>query len=476
MTQVDLDPLFDHHPYAQYILEKLSEVGYQAVIVGGAIRDLLRGTLEDDYSFSPADTDIDIATSAHTSEVKKHFPKFDFVEVGKRFGVLIVIAPDDQQYEIAHFRSESDYDGRHPGEVKLVNSLKKDVSRRDFTVNGLAVTRQGEVIDYVNGIEDLRKKIIRAIGNPIDRFQEDYLRPLRAIRIYCDIGGEIDPDTYHAIERVAKNIRTISWERIKTELFNILATSNSATGLRLCKDTGLLPEILPEMAKNEGIPQPEKYHPEGDVLEHSFQALEVADKLNYPPLIKLAIFIHDVGKAQAYSHNDKQHLGGHELIGKKLTAEITSRLRLSNKEADKIEWIVGNHMRASILHKMRKAKQVKLVRHNQDKDYSIDEPQNRFHYFFGLLQTVIADSEASAHKEKGWLPAVDQFSNLLPHLQELENLGTARKLINGNDLKRLGMEEGPHLGDVLKEVHELIYAGKIDSHDEALAVAKQKIN
>src|SRR6056297_2554715 len=104
MTQVDLDPLFDHHPYAQYILEKLSEVGYKAVIVGGAIRDLLRGTLEDDYSFSPADTDIDIATSAHTSDVKKHCPKFDFVEVGKRFGVLIVIAPDDQQYEIAHFR------------------------------------------------------------------------------------------------------------------------------------------------------------------------------------------------------------------------------------------------------------------------------------------------------------------------------------------------------------------------------------
>lgn len=476
MTQVDLEPLFNHHPYAQHILETLSESGYQAVVVGGAIRDLLRGRLESEYSFRPAQTDIDIATSAHTTEVKKQFPSFDFVEVGKRFGVLIAIAPDDQQYEIAHFRSESDYDGRHPGNVQLVDSLKKDVSRRDLTVNGLAVTREGEVIDYVNGIEDLQKKVIRTIGNPIHRFKEDYLRPLRAIRMYCDIGGEIEPDTYRAIKQVAKNIGTISWERIKTELFNILGTSNSATGLRLSKNTGLLSEIFPEMAENEGIPQPKKYHPEGDVLEHSFQALEVGDRFNYPPLIKLAIFLHDVGKGQAYYRNNKQHLGGHELIGKKLTDKIASRLRLSNKETDKIKWIVGNHMRASILHKMRKAKQVKLVRHNQDKNYSMDEPQNRFHYFFGLLQTLIADSQASAHKEKGWLPVIDQFSNLLPHLQELENLGTAKKLINGNDLKDLGMEEGPHLGDVLDEIHELIYAGEIDSHNEAMAAAKEMLN
>jgi len=472
MRKIDLDSLFASHPYAAEIFDDLGRCGHRTVIVGGVVRDMLRSEFEKGYTFSPGDADIDIATSANIEQVKDCISGFDFIEVGESFGVLIGVAPDGNEYEIAHFRSESDYDGRKPGRVELVDSLEEDVRRRDFTVNGLAATKDGKVYDHVNGIEDLKNKVIRAIGDPFDRFAEDYLRPLRAIRVCCDIDGAIESDTYAAIKKVSDRITSISWERIREELFKILSTHNSSTGMRLCKECGILDEILPEITENEAIPQPEEYHPEGDVLEHSFLALESADRLRYPPLTKLATFLHDVGKARAFHRNNRKHLGGHELIGHRLAGKIGKRLRLSNKEIDRLTWMVGNHMRGSIIYKMRKAKQVKLIRHKQDKNYSLANPVKRFPYFTDLVRTIIADSEASAHKYEGWLPILSRFSSLLPHLQELENLGTAKELIDGNDLLDLGMEEGPEVGKVLNRVHELIYAGKIDDHESAIRAAK----
>ncbi|MBS3786826.1 CCA tRNA nucleotidyltransferase [Candidatus Bipolaricaulota bacterium] len=475
MPRIDLDQVLAPHPHARELLEDLSRADYRTVIVGGTVRDALLGKYEEDFDFDPETTDIDIATSASPEEIKEVFPEYNFLEVGESFGVLVLVAPDENQYEVAQFRMESDYDGRRPGKVKPAHSLEEDVKRRDFTVNGLALDLDGQVIDLVDGISDLKKKVVRAIGDPLRRFREDYLRPLRAIRVACYLGGEIEAETEKAIEEVASEITSISQERIREELFRILRTPRSGWGLRLCHKTGLLDQILPEMTANEGIPQPEKYHPEGDVLEHSFQGLEVADELEFGPLTKFAVFIHDVGKADAYHNNDKQHMGGHALIGRRKTKEIASRLRLSNEETKKLTWIVENHMRGSVLPKMRRAKQVKLVRSHQDKNFSIDAVTNRFDYFTTLLKTIIADSEASSHGVKGWLPVLQEFSSLLPHLKHLEDLGTARELIDGNDLIELGLQEGPVVGEVLESLHEKIYSGEIETREAALKEAAKLV-
>ena len=475
MPRINLDNVLAPHPYAKDLLEGLSRAGYRSVIVGGTVRDALLGRYEVSYDFDPESTDIDIATSASTDEIKETFPEFDFLEVGESFGVLVLVAPDGNQYEVAQFRTESDYDGRRPGKVKPADSLEEDVSRRDFTVNGLAVGLDGEVIDLVGGIADLKKKIVRAIGDPLRRFKEDYLRPLRAVRIACYLAGQIETETVKAIEEVAGEITSISRERIRDELFRIFETTRSGWGLRLSHDTGLLDQILPEMVANEGIPQPKEYHPEGDVLEHSFQALEVADDLKLPPLTKLAVFLHDVGKAGAYYYNDKKHMGGHASLGRRKTEKIALRLRLSNDEANKLTWLVENHMRGSVLPKMRKAKQVKLVRNHQKEKFSIDDISRRFDYFTSLVATIIADSEASSHGVEGWLPVLKELSTLLPHLQHLENLGTARQLINGDDLINLGLQEGPELGEVLEKLHEMIYAGEIETRSAALEEAAKMV-
>lgn len=475
MDRVDPDELLAAHPPAEEILERLEVAGHQAVIVGGAVRDLLRSRLHDNLSFRPEEVDIDIATSAEMDEIKNLFEDYGFVEVGESFGVLVLVSQEGDQYEVAQFRTESGYDGRKPGDVVPADSLREDVNRRDFTVNGMAMERDGTIIDYVGGIADLKEKKIRAIGDPFERFREDYLRPLRAIRIACYIDGTIERNTEEAIQAVAHRITEISWERIREELFKILETENSERGMRWLRDQDMLTEILPEMAANEGVPQPEEYHPEGGVLEHSFLALGVADRFHFLPLTKLAVFLHDVGKAPAFEKNDGQHLGGHALEGKVLTERVASRLRLSNEETKKLTWIVGNHMRGSILPKMRKAKQVKLVRKNQDANHSLDNPTEKFGYFSDLLRTIIADSQASAHRVEGWLPVLEAFSSLLPHLKHLEELGSARELIDGNDLLELGMEEGPELGEVLKDVHERIFSGDIESRQGALKAAKEII-
>ncbi|MCF7875823.1 CCA tRNA nucleotidyltransferase [Candidatus Bipolaricaulota bacterium] len=476
MPRIDLDRILSPHPYAKKILRVLNEEGFRPVVVGGAVRDALREKFDRCYTFEPAEADIDIASSASPEQVRERFPNFDFVEVGESFGVLILVAPDGRQYEVAQFRTESDYDGRKPGNVEPADSLEEDVGRRDFTVNGLALGEKGEVIDLVGGVEDLKNKVVRAIGDPKKRFKEDYLRPLRAVRISCVLGGEIEARTEKAIKSVAGEITSISWERIREELFQILRSSNSEFGMRQCNNLSLLEGILPELVDNKGVPQPEEYHPEGDVLEHSFQALGVADDLRFPPLVKLAVLLHDVGKSEALRGNDGDHMGGHALIGKKKAEKIATRLRLSNDEKQKLVWLVENHMRGSVLPDMRRAKQVKLIRTNQDRDCSLDDVCGRFDYFTSLLGTIIADSEASSHEVGGWLPVLEEFTGLLPHLLHLEELGTARELIDGNDLKDLGMEEGPGLGEILRGLHEKIFAGELDTRSSALKEAKKMID
>lgn len=475
MHKIDPLPLFEAHPFARDILDRLTEKGRQAVIVGGAVRDALKSQFEPDFKFNPRDLDVDIATDAPVKEIKNLLTDNKLIEIGAQFGVVIVVGPHGNQYEVARYRTEKDYDGRKPLTVQPAPSLKADVKRRDFTVNGLAMEIDGTVLDYVGGIEDLKTNTIRAIGDPYRRFEEDYLRLIRAIRFSCVLGGQIEKQTFEALKETSSKIREISWERIGDEFLKILDSPNSGSGIELMDETGLLREVIPELVDCKGVAQPEKYHPEGDVYNHSLGSLKMGDKLNFNPLIKLSILLHDMGKKEALRQSNGEHTGGHEEIGARKAEKICKRLRLSNKKTRLVRWLIKNHMRGAKLPLMSTAKQVNLIRANQRETHPVEQIADRYPYFTALVQLIIADSQASVHRSRGWLPVVSQTAKLIPHLRDLERQQDAREMIDGNDLLDLGLEEGPQVGRLLAEIHRKIYGGEIRSREEALDEAKQLV-
>ncbi|RPI10467.1 MAG: CCA tRNA nucleotidyltransferase, partial [Acidobacteriales bacterium] len=256
----------------------------QAYLVGGCVRDRLLGREPKDY---------DVATGAPPQRVAQLFP--DARQVGAHFGVMLV-RRGGAEVEVATFRSEHSYeDGRHPGQVKFETDPRLDVLRRDFTINALLQNPEsGEVLDFVGGRADLDARLVRAIGEPELRFREDQLRLLRAVRFAAGLGFEIEPETMAAIRRLAPQIRTVSAERSRDELIRILTEGGARRGLELLDASGLLLELLPEVAAMKGVEQPPNFHPEGDVFEHTMIML---DKMERPPAtLALAVLFHDAGK------------------------------------------------------------------------------------------------------------------------------------------------------------------------------------
>lgn len=475
MIELDTSKLFHHQPSVKIILTRLKESGYRAVIVGGAVRDLLREQLFPQLSIDYSKLDVDIATDAPVQHSQRIFDDFRTVEVGAKFGVLVLIDSKDNEYELARFRTEEDYDGRKPQQVQPTTSLEEDVQRRDFTVNGLALEEGGQIIDYVGGIKDVKSNLINAIGGPYKRFQEDYLRILRAVRFSCQLGATIHPETYQAIKTVAESISSISAERITEEMFGILSSDRSCSGIEMMHDLELLTEILPELEKTIGTPQPEQYHPEGDVFTHSLEALEVADSFNYPPIVKLAVLVHDIGKTDARERHEGQHMGGHSKLGAEICRQIADRWKLSNSQTDQLTWLVTNHMKIGDFPRMNTAKQVRLIQHDKQENISFSHITDRYPSFCNLLRLLVADSEASVHGADGWLPPVKSFVHLLPHLRNLHQKGNAKQLLNGQDLLNMGLEEGPIIGKFLEEIYHQIYSGEISDREEALCKAEQLV-
>ncbi len=471
--RIDVEKIFTRHPFARVILERLTQAGHKAVLIGGIVRDALRTQLEraQEEDFEPKE--VDIATSAMPEEVQKIFKGHRIHEVGKAFGVLKIVSPEGKPYEVATFRTEGEYDGRWPTRVELVRDLKQDVHRRDFTINGLAARPDGQVIDLIGGVDDLRRRVIRTIGDPNERFREDYLRLLRAIRFACHLEAKLAPETSAAIRTHHQGLLRISAERIRDELVALLRTSCSARGIQLLDEHGLLNLILPELLSCKGVPQPERYHPEGDVYTHTLLALEVADRFIKDPLVKLAILLHDIGKPQALKINLGENAAGHDAIGAEMAKEICRRLRLSNSEIRLVEYLVKEHQRIGHFPQMARGKQVRFLKHGEDPTQRIENFPGRFPYFSKLIQLMIADCQASAMRSQGWLPVLQAVKDLLLHVQELEQLTQARKLIDGHDLLRLGVKRGPELGRLLDELYEKIFAGEIRSRTEALAQARK---
>ncbi|MDR5709061.1 MAG: CCA tRNA nucleotidyltransferase [Armatimonadota bacterium] len=421
------------------MVRRLREAGYEAYWAGGCVRDLLLGRTPKDY---------DVATSARPEEVLRLLP--DAIPVGAAFGVVRVRV-GEHWIEVATFRTEGPYlDGRHPAEVHYA-SAREDVLRRDFTINGLLLDPlTGKLIDWVNGQRDLAERRIRTIGDPQQRFQEDRLRMLRAVRLAVELDFAIEPETFAAIRSLADRIRTTSWERIRDELTRILSSPRRAHGLRLLDASGLLAHILPEVAAMKGVPQPLKYHPEGDVFEHTVRVLEALRT----PTVTLAwgALLHDVGKPLTLTWDGRARFPGHDRVGAEVAREICSRLRLSHQETERIVTLVRDHMRLSDLPRMREGKR-RLFFARPD--------------FEELLELYRADCVAS----NGDLTT---YEWILTRCQELrpEDINPPR-LLTGRDLIALGLTPGPIFRELLAAVRDAQLEGRVHSQREALELVRE---
>jgi len=469
LERIDVAAVLSEHPFVEEILARLHRAGHEAVLIGGVVRDGLQHRMGRPVCFPP--DDVDIATSAVPDEIRALFPDRQIIGLGEEFGVLLIVAPAGKSYEVATFRVEGEYDGRWPGKVELVRNLAGDVQRRDLTVNGLAATADGEVIDLVGGVDDLRASRIVAIGDPGQRFAEDYLRMLRAIRFACQIDGRIDEATAAAIAAAAGSIRAISNERIGEEMLRILRLPRAASGLARMDELGLLEPILPELTACKGVPQPEAYHPEGDVFVHTLAAVCVADRFVRDPIVKLAVAVHDIGKPSALERSGGENMGGHCAIGARMARDVGRRLRLSRQDVFRLHYLVRHHMRIADFPAMGRGKQVRFV--SEGERDAGRSPSERFPLFFQLLQVLVADCEASAHRSTGWAPILQETLDVVEHIDHVCGLRRAREIIDGHALMELGVEPGPRLGEILGALHDRILAGQITSRDDARAAARR---
>lgn len=299
-------------------------------VVGGAVRDLMLGREVKDW---------DLASNLTPEEMKKIFPKNSFCE--NVYGTFSIVMPDKEIVEVTTYRTEREYtDNRHPDKVEWGKSIEEDLERRDFTINSIALG-DGGVIDPYNGQKDLDNKIIRAVGDPDVRFTEDALRMMRAVRIACQIEFMIEAETFESIKQNAKLIHKIAGERIRDELFKILSSKNAVDGIKLLKNSGLLQEIIPEILGGEGMKQ--RGHHVYDVFTHSLEALRNCQTND--PITRLATLIHDIGKPVVMKTiNGVNTFFNHDIVGSRIANNIGKRLRLSNKELDKLFRLVRWHM------------------------------------------------------------------------------------------------------------------------------------
>lgn len=314
------------------VLQRLEDYGYGSYLVGGFVRDKLMGRLS---------SDIDIATKARPDEIKEVFKDYKIIEVGRAFGTMKLIAAGNE-YEITTFRADGKYkDKRRPDEITFSDSIYEDLKRRDFTINAIAL-RNDEIIDPFDGKSDISKKIIKAVGNPKERIEEDYLRALRAVRFATTLDFEIDEDLRKAIKENSSNLAYISSERQRAELDKILLSDNPARGIRLLAELDLLDKILPEVARMIGFDQQSPHH-NLDCFEHTMKVLENVPK-DLPT--RLAALFHDTGKPDTFFLDENGHgrFFGHQKISKDLARNRLRELKYPKKTIEEVGFLISRHM------------------------------------------------------------------------------------------------------------------------------------
>lgn len=431
---------------AKEIVARLQEAGHAAFWVGGCVRDFLLGR---------EPQDIDIATDAKPEQVEKLFKRT--IAVGKKFGVIVVLE-GQQQFQVATFRSEENYqDGRRPEKVVFSNA-QADALRRDFTVNALFYDPISKTThDWVGGEKDLRAKIIRTIGKPEERFGEDHLRLLRAIRFAAQLNFEIEPATFAAVKALAPKIKVISAERIRDELLKLFRPPYAARGLDLLRDSGLLPYVFPELVATLTCDQSPNYHPEGSVYNHIRLMLEQLPSAA-PETLPWAVLLHDIGKpptASVDAQNGLIHFYGHEKVGADMAREILNRLRFPKKEIDETVVCVRQHMQFKDVKQMRKATLRRML----------------------LRDTFPLELELHKLDCLGSHRSLEYYDFLVEEAKELEKKPHIRPpLLNGKDLIDLGIKPGPALGELLNEIREKQLSDELKNKRAAITWVKKKIN
>ena len=388
--------------------------------------------------------DYDIATGARPEAVRALFPHH--FEVGAAFGVITVIAPQGM-FEVATFRRDADYnDGRHPERVTFVDA-QEDARRRDFTINALFLDPETDcILDYVGGREDLRAEVVRAVGDAGERFEEDHLRILRAARFAARLNFAIAPETKAAMAVAAPKLQRISAERIREELLKMLTEGGAERAFRIMAQTGVLHEVLPEVAAMDGVEQPAAFHPEGDVLEHTMQALRHLDAPT--PTLAMGVLLHDVGKPNTQEFADRIRFNFHDKVGARMAETICQRLRFSKVDTERIAWLVGQHMRFVHIPDMRESKRRRFFRED-----GFDE----------LAALCRVDALAS----HGMPDGVDKIQ-ASAHALTPEEI-TPEPLLRGRDLIALGYTPGPAFATMLSAVEDAQLEGQLTTSEEARA-------
>lgn len=422
------------------IPEKLAELahifkqnGYSLFLVGGAVRDYVLGRKNHDYDFT---------TDAEPNEVKEMFKRT--IDTGIKHGTVTVLFKGSS-YEITTFRTEGNYtDNRHPDCVKFVKNLDEDLKRRDFTINALAADLfTGEIIDQHNGLDDLDKKKIRAIGNPVERFSEDALRMLRACRFSSKLDFDIEQSTLDAIAKLHKNVLDVSAERINEEFFKLIDGTNPIKALEYMRSTGLMETLFPEIHNTIGVEQG-GFHNE-DVYTHLLLALKRANEMDYPLEVKMAALLHDVGKPSTRAEGkDRYTFYSHEIASEKIVLEILTRLKASNKEKEDISHLVREHM------------------FSYTPDWS-DAAIRRFINRVGVdyLDRLYMLRDADFAATTGDCPdSSERLEELKRRISKELNQNNAKSIkdlkINGNDLMQLGIPKGKEIGKTLSYLLERV--------------------
>jgi poly(A) polymerase len=438
--------------HAVIVIRTLRERGFQAYLCGGCVRDLLLDREPADY---------DVTTDAPPDQVMRIFP--ETYAVGAQFGVVLVPIPKDPSresttrnvspkanvVEVATFRSDvGSSDGRHPDQVRYSNDPREDVARRDFTINGLLMDPiSNEVLDFVGGREDLAARLVRTIGDPEQRFGEDKLRMLRAVRFAARFEYSIDPPTLAAIQKLAPRIVEVSHERVRDELTKVLTEGHARRAFLLLDGSGLLREVLPEISAMKGVEQPPQFHPEGDVFVHTLLLLH---NLPHPcsPTLAWGALLHDVGKPPSFRvAPDRIRFDGHVEVGVKMAEEICRRLRFSNEDTEQILALVNHHMRFAHVTQMKESTLKKFLRMPAFEEH---------------LDLHRMDCQSSHGDLTSYSFAKEKLTSIPP-----EKMRPA-PLLTGDDLIRAGYAPGPRFKEILAAVEDGQLESRLQSKREAM--------
>ncbi|MCK9415829.1 MAG: HD domain-containing protein [Candidatus Dojkabacteria bacterium] len=462
--------------YVQKVAKALVEEGFECYLVGGAIKDMVLGNKPHDY---------DLATDALPDEMINIFPKS--VATGAKFGTILALTPDSKgeihEVEVTTFRSEAGYvDGRWPSEVEFVVEIDKDLGRRDFTFNAMAIdlsvanldgSIQEQILgvyDPFNGLTDLNLKVVRAVGTPIERFKEDGLRAMRACRLASQLEFEIEEETLQAIKKSIPVVEMVSMERIRDEFMKLLLNSpKPSKGINLLKDTGLLGIFLPELLETVGVEQ--KLFHKYDVYEHSLRTCDIAEDS-----VKLVALLHDLGKVRTDTKDG--HFYGHDSVGAEIAGNVMERLKFPKEEIEKAKKLIENHMfyYPHITEDMEESEKER-VKLNEWSDAAVRRFLRRVgeENIDDLFRLRLADAMSNPSSEYD----PKEIAKLQAHISEVLQQDMALKIsdlrITGDDLAEIGIERGPMMGQILEKLLDIVIEDPLRNKKEYLLEEAEKM-